>query len=99
MTDQEIRNGWTIIRRADFSGKLQPCRECGGEAQVFVVDPVGTWLRSVMPATTVFLAARCACGTTGKLSTTGRNVITGNFVDEKRAAEIAAKNWNAQQEG
>lgn len=99
MTDQEIRNRWTIIRPADYDGALQPCARCGGKAQIFVVDPVGLWIRRVMPEDTVFMAARCTCGTTGKLSTTGRNVVTGNFVDELRAAEIAAKNWNAQQEG
>lgn len=97
MKEQEIRSRWTAIRRADYDGALQPCRTCGGEAQVFVVDPVGTWLRSVMPETTTFLAARCTCGATGKLASTGRNVF-GNIIDECGAAACAARTWNAEQE-
>lgn len=93
-TQQEARNKWPIIRLADFSGELQPCRLCGGSARVFVVDPVGTWLRTVMKDKT-FVAARCACGATGKLQATGLSAI-GTVIDEPRAAAAAARSWNAE---
>lgn len=97
MISQEARRKWQTIRRADYAGTLKPCRRCGSMPQLFVIDPVGLYLRAVMPAETVFFAARCACGKTGNLNATGRNIITGARIDEHRAAEFAAEAWNTEQ--
>ena len=95
MTSQETRSKWQIIRRADYAGHLEACRRCGSAPQLYAVDPVGLWVRYFLPGET-FLAARCACGMTGALKTTGMNAL-GTYTDVQRAAELAAAAWNAEQ--
>ena len=93
---ESTRSKWTIIRRADYEGSLAPC-SCGQTPEVYVVDPVGLLQRAVMPKETVFFAVRCKeCGRTGKLAETGLNAF-GNYIDETRAAELAAEAWNREQ--
>lgn len=96
MISQEHRRKYQIIRPAAYAGIIAPCSRCGSLPQLFVIDPVGTWLRYVMPDET-FFAVRCGCGETGKLNSTGRTAI-GTYIDEQRAAALAVRSWNAEQE-
>ncbi len=96
MISQEHRRKYQIIRPAAYAGTIAPCSRCGSLPQLFVIDPVGTWLRYVMPDET-FFAVRCGCGETGKLNSTGRTAI-GTYIDEQRAAALAVRSWNAEQE-
>ena len=95
MTSQETRSKWETIRPAGYSGRLAPCRKCGKDPQLFVVDPAGLYIKAFMPGET-FLAARCSCGNTGELKMTGKNVF-GEYIDALRAGDLAAAAWNAEQ--
>lgn len=96
MIAQEYRGKWRIIRRAEYAGKIEPCSRCGRDPQLYAIDPVGCWIRLVVPEETAFFAVRCACGQTGKFNSTGK-VATGAYIDEQRAAALAVRNWNAEQ--
>lgn len=98
MISQEYRRQYQTIRPAEYAGKLDACRRCGADPQLFVIDPVGTWIRYVVPKGTTFYAVRCGCGETGALRQTGRTA-NGFYIDDQRAAEQAGEAWNAEQEG
>lgn len=95
MTSQEARARWELIRRIDYTGALSRCSRCGSVPQLYAVDPAGLWIKHFLPGET-FIAARCACGMTGELKGTGRNAL-GTYIDARRAAELAANAWNAEQ--
>ena len=96
MISHELRSKWQTIRPAEYDGPLTPCRECGSSPQVYVVDPVGLYIKAFMPDET-FFAVRCSCGRTGELRYTGRNVF-GEYITISKAATKAADVWNAEQE-
>ena len=94
--DYTYRDKWSMKHLIDYIGDLEPCSRCGRSPKIYTIDPVGSWLQHVMPKDTLFFAARCDCGLTGGLSSTGL-AATGKYIDEKRAAELAASNWNTEQ--
>ena len=95
-TPQEVRQAWQVIRPADYAGTLERCSRCGSAPQLFVIDPVGTWIKHLEAGKKeTFFAVRCACGMTGKFCFTGK-CATGKHIDEQHAAELAARSWNAE---
>lgn len=94
MLNQEQRAKWAFIRQADYTEQLKACRRCEGTPQLFVIDPVGLWLREALKRET-FFAARCACGAIGPCRNTCETLY--GKIDGQQAAVLAAEAWNAEQ--
>ena len=96
MISQELRKKWKAVRRIDFTGHLEPCRECGSVPDLYQIKPEGLYLLQIVQED--FFAVRCSCGMTGVFRSTGTNVL-GDYIDATKAASSAANKWNREQTG